>query len=192
MGINIEAVLEEVVNKIPPPKGDSAAPLRAMVFDSQYDSYRGVIVYIRLIDGEIRKDMDIFLMATGASYKVVEVGHMRATGLEPCDVLRAGEVGYFTASIKTVADTQVGDTVTETVRPTAKPLPGYRPARPMVFSGIYTADGTKLQPRDALESQAQRRRPSFEPESSGSGFRPLRFSASMEIIRAAGAENNLT
>ncbi|HHU22767.1 MAG TPA: elongation factor 4 [Clostridiales bacterium] len=198
MGINIEAVLEEVVNKIPPPKGDSAAPLRAMVFDSQYDSYRGVIVYIRLIDGEIRKDMDIFLMATGASYKVVEVGHMRATGLEPCDVLRAGEVGYFTASIKTVADTQVGDTVTETVRPTAKPLPGYRPARPMVFSGIYTADGTKFPNlRDALEKlKLNDAALSFEPESSaalGFGFRcGFLGLLHMEIIQERlERENNL-
>ncbi|MGI5936629.1 MAG: translation elongation factor 4 [Oscillospiraceae bacterium] len=176
MGINIEAVLEEIVTKIPPPKGDPSAPLRAMVFDSQYDSYRGVIVYIRLVDGEIRKDMDIFLMATGARYKVVEVGHMRATGLEPCDVLRAGDVGYFTASIKNVADTQVGDTVTEAERPTAEPLPGYRPARPMVFSGIYTADGSKFPNlRDALEKlKLNDAALTFEPESSaalGYGFR---------------------
>jgi len=176
MGINIEAVLEEIVTKVPPPKGDPKAPLRAMVFDSQYDSYKGVIVYIRLVDGEIRKDMDILLMATGARYKVVEVGHMRATGHEPCDVLRAGDVGYFTASIKNVADTQVGDTVTEADRPTAEPLPGYRPARPMVFSGIYTVDGSKFPNlRDALEKlKLNDAALTFEPESSaalGFGFR---------------------
>ena len=175
-GINIEAVLENIVNKIPSPKGDASAPLKALVFDSQYDSYRGVIVYIRLFEGRISPDMEITMMATKTKYKVVEVGHMRPMGFEPCDELCAGDVGYFTGSIKNVANTQVGDTVTGLERQTDTPLPGYRQAQPMVFSGIYTVDGAKYPDlRDALEKlKLNDAALSFEPESSaalGFGFR---------------------
>ena len=175
-GINIDSVLEEVVKKVPPPKGDASAPLRALIFDSQYDSYRGVIVYMRIMDGEIRKDMNVLMMASGAKYKVVEVGHLRPFGLEPCDSLRAGDVGYFTASIKNVTDTQVGDTVTGLENPAKEPVPGYRPAQPMVFSGIYPADGAEYPDlRDALEKlKLNDAALHFEPESSaalGFGFR---------------------
>ena len=175
-GVNIEAVLEDIVQNVPAPKGDKNAPLRALIFDSQYDSYRGVIVYIRVMEGMVRKDSEIKMMASGAVYKVVEAGHMRPMGLEPCEELTAGDVGYFTASIKNVADTQVGDTVTLAENPTDTPLPGYRPAQPMVFSGIYTADGAKYPDlRDALEKlKLNDAALSFEPESSvalGFGFR---------------------
>ena len=175
-GINIPAVLEEIVNGVPAPKGDPDAPLKALVFDSQYDSFRGVIVFMRIFDGRIRPDMEVKLMATGASYKVVEVGHMRPTRLEPCAELAAGDVGYFTASIKNVEDTRVGDTVTEAARPTAEPLPGYSPARPMVYCGIYTEDGSKYPDlREALEKlKLNDASLAFEPESSvalGFGFR---------------------
>lgn len=150
--INIDAVLEDVVNGVPAPKGDPNAPLKALIFDSQYDNYRGVIVFIRVFDGTIRKDSEILLMSTGAKYKVLEVGHLRPIGLDPCAELAAGDVGYFTASIKNVSDTHVGDTVTDAGKPTAEALPGYRPARPMVFCGIYTEDGSKYPDlRDALE-----------------------------------------
>ena len=142
-GINIPAVLEMIVEQVPPPSGDREAPLQALIFDSQYDSYRGVIVYTRIKQGTVRAGMDIRMMATGAQYKVVEVGTMSPRGLIPCDALGAGEVGYITASIKTVADTQVGDTITELSRPAAEPLPGYREVMPMVFSGVYPADGAK-------------------------------------------------
>ena len=175
-GINIRAVLEDVVQNTPAPKGDPNAPLRALIFDSQYDSYRGVIVYMRIFDGVIRKDMDILMMASGARYKVVEVGHLRPMGLDPCDALYAGEVGYFTASIKTVSDTEVGDTITGADNPAAEPMPGYRPAQPMVFSGVYTSDGAKYPDlRDALEKlKLNDAALTFEPESSaalGFGFR---------------------
>ena len=175
-GINIPAVLEEIVNGVPAPKGDPDAPLKALVFDSQYDSFRGVIVLMRIMDGRVRKDMEIKLMATGAVYKVVEVGHLRPTRLEPCEELAAGDVGYLTASIKNVADTRVGDTVTEAARPAAEPLPGYAPARPMVYCGIYTEDGSKYPDlRDALDKlKLNDASLSFEPESSvalGFGFR---------------------
>ena len=175
-GLNIDAVLEDIIANIPTPRGDSSAPLRALVFDSQYDSYRGVIVYMRIMDGEIRQDMNVRMMASGAEYKVVEVGHMRPMGLDPCESLSAGDVGYFTASIKNVADTRVGDTVTGADRPAADPLPGYRPVQPMVFSGIYTADGAKYPDlREALEKlKLNDASLSFEPESSvalGFGFR---------------------
>ncbi|MBR6950127.1 MAG: translation elongation factor 4 [Oscillospiraceae bacterium] len=175
-GINVEQVPEQIVSVIPPPRGDADAPLKALIFDSQYDSYRGVIVYMRVVDGVVRADMDIRMMATGAVYRVVEVGHMRPIGLEPCAVLSAGDVGYLTASIKNVADTRVGDTVTDDARPAAEPLPGYRPVQPMVFSGIYTSDGAKYPDlRDALEKlKLNDASLSFEPESSvalGFGFR---------------------
>ena len=175
-GINIPAVLEEIVKGVPAPKGDPEAPLKALVFDSQYDSFRGVIVLMRIVDGRVKKDMEIRLMATGAVYKVVEVGHLRPTRLEPCEELAAGDVGYLTASIKNVADTQVGDTVTEAARPAAEPLPGYAPARPMVYCGIYTEDGSKYPDlRDALDKlKLNDASLSYEPESSvalGFGFR---------------------
>ena len=175
-GVNIDAVLEDIVANVPAPDGDPDAPLKALIFDSQYDNYRGVIVFMRLIDGRIRRDSEILLMSTGAKYKVVEVGHLRPIGLEPCEELSAGDVGYFTASIKNVADTQVGDTVTDASRPTAQALPGYRPARPMVFCGIYTEDGSKYPDlRDALDKlKLNDASLSYEPESSvalGFGFR---------------------
>ena len=175
-GINIHAVLEMVVKGIPAPEGDRNAPLQALIFDSQYDSYRGVIVYTRIKQGTVRPGMDIKMMATGASYKVVEVGYMSPGGLKPKDALGAGEVGYITASIKTVSDTQVGDTITAADNPAPAPLPGYRPVQPMVYSGVYPADGAKYQDlRDALE-KLKLNDASFvyEPESSialGFGFR---------------------
>ena len=175
-GVNIQAVLDDIIQNVPAPKGDPDAPLKALVFDSQYDSYRGVIVLVRLKDGVLRQDMDVKFMATGATYKVVEVGHLLPTRLESCDALQAGEVGYFTASIKNVRDTRIGDTVTGAERPAAEPLPGYRPARSMVYCGIYTEDGSKYPDlRDALEKlQLNDASLSFEPESSvalGFGFR---------------------
>ena len=151
-GINIHSVLEMIVRDVPAPTGDREAPLQALIFDSQYDSYRGVIVYTRIKQGTVRPGQDIKLMASGAVYKVVEVGIMNPMGLIPKDALGAGEVGYITASIKTVADTQVGDTITTVENGAAKPLPGYRPVQPMVYSGVYPADGAKYQDlRDALE-----------------------------------------
>ncbi len=175
-GINIEAVLEDVVKNVPAPSGDPDAPLKALIFDSQYDNYRGVIVFMRVMDGKIRKDSEVLLLSTGAKYKVLEVGHLRPIGLEPCEELAAGDVGYFTASIKNVADTQVGDTVTEAARPAAEALPGYRPARPMVYCGIYTEDGSKYPDlREALDKlKLNDASLSYEPESSvalGFGFR---------------------
>ena len=175
-GVNIDAVLEDIVANVPAPSGDPAAPVKALIFDSQYDNYRGVIVFVRMVDGVIRRDTEILLMSTGAKYKVVEVGHMRPIGLDPCGELAAGDVGYFTASIKNVEDTRVGDTVTEANRPAAEALPGYRPARPMVYCGIYTEDGSKYPDlRDALEKlKLNDASLSFEPESSGAlgfGFR---------------------
>ena len=175
-GINVESVLEDIVQNIPAPDGDENAPLKALIFDSQYDPYRGVVVYMRVKEGSVRRDMEVKMMASGAVYKVVELGHMRPLGLEPCDELSAGDVGYLTASIKNVSDTAVGDTVTGVENPAAEPLAGYRPAQPMVFSGIYTADGAKYPDlRDALEKlKLNDAALSFEPESSaalGFGFR---------------------
>ena len=175
-GINVEAVPEYIVQHVPAPKGDAASPLKALIFDSQYDAYRGVIVLVRVVDGVIRRDTPIRLMATGAEYKVLEVGHLRPMGLDPCDELAAGDVGYFTASIKNVEDTRVGDTVTESVRPCAEALPGYRPARSMVYCGIYTEDGSKFPDlRDALDKlKLNDASLSYEPETSialGYGFR---------------------
>jgi len=175
-GINIRSVLEMIVQGIPAPTGNREAPLQALIFDSQYDSYRGVIVYTRIKQGTVRPGMDIKMMATGATYKVVEVGIMNPKGLIPVDALGAGEVGYITASIKTVADTQVGDTITGIDNPAKEPLPGYRPVQPMVYSGVYPADGAKYQDmRDALE-KLKLNDASFvyEPECSialGFGFR---------------------
>ena len=151
-GINIHAVLEDVVHNIPAPQGDREAPVQALIFDSQYDSYRGVIVYLRVKNGVLRPGMDIRMMATGAEYKIVEVGYLHPNGMIPADALGAGEVGYLTASIKTVADTRVGDTVTGVEDPCSEPLPGYKAVQPMVYSGVYPADGSKYGDlRDALE-----------------------------------------
>ena len=175
-GLNVEQVLEAVVRQIPPPKGDDGAPLQALIFDSYYDSYRGVIVYIRVMDGEVRAGDTIRMMATGAQFDVVEVGLMRPGRLEPCGVLQAGQVGYIAASIKTVSEARVGDTVTRADRPAAQPLPGYRKANPMVFCGIYPADGAHYQDlREALARlQLNDASLTFEPETSaalGFGFR---------------------
>ena len=175
-GINIHSVLEMIVKDVPAPKGDRSAPLQALIFDSQYDAYRGVIVYTRVKEGLVKPGMDIRMMATGATYKVVEVGTMSPLGLTPGSSLAAGEVGYITASIKTVSDTRVGDTITTVENPAAKPLPGYRQVQPMVYSGVYPADGAKYQDlRDALEKlKLNDASMSYEPESSialGFGFR---------------------
>jgi len=175
-GIGIEEVLERIVSDIPAPKGDPEAPLRALVFDSQYDSYKGVIVYIRIMEGSLRQDMEIKLMSTGVKYRVVEIGHMRPVGMDPCDVLTTGDVGYLTASIKNVGDTTVGDTVTGADVPAAEPLPGYKKVLSMVYSGLYTSDGAKFpELRDALEKlKLNDAALTYEPESSaalGFGFR---------------------
>ena len=175
-GINIEAVLEDIVQHLPCPQGDPKAPLQALIFDSYYDAYRGVIVYMRLKQGTLRPGMEVRMMATGATFKVLECGLMRPLGLEPAKQLEAGEVGYFTASIKDVHETQIGDTVTGAENPAAEPLPGYRKVRSMVYCGIYTEDGSKYPDlRDALEKlQLNDASLTFEPESSvalGFGFR---------------------
>ncbi|NLC78714.1 MAG: elongation factor 4 [Ruminococcaceae bacterium] len=175
-GENIEAVIEKLISEIPAPTGDENAPLKALIFDSVYDSYKGVIIYVRVMDGCIKTGDRIRLMQTGAEFDVVEVGHMRPASLDPCGELSAGEVGYITASIKTVRDTRVGDTVTGAVNPAAEPLPGYRKAIPMVFCGIYPADGARYGDlRDALDKlMLNDASLSFEPETSaalGFGFR---------------------
>ncbi len=175
-GENVGAVLEYIVNEIRPPQGDENAPLRALIFDSAYDSYRGVIVYVRIMDGRIKAGDTMRMMATGAEFTVVEVGYMRATSMEKAAELTAGEVGYITASIKTVGDARVGDTVTLANAPAQEPLPGYRKVNPMVFCGVYPADGADYEAlRDALEKlQLNDAALSFEPETSGAlgfGFR---------------------
>ena len=175
-GVNIDAVLEDIVANVPAPSGDPNAPLQALVFDSQYDPYVGVVVYFRIRQGTLRRGQTIRLMATGAQYTILECGYLKPLGNEPTDALQAGEVGYFTASIKTVKDTQVGDTVTDAENPAPEPLPGYRPAQSMVYCGIYTEDGSKYPDlRDALEKlQLNDASLTFEPESSvalGFGFR---------------------
>ncbi|MGI5971494.1 MAG: translation elongation factor 4, partial [Oscillospiraceae bacterium] len=177
LGINVEAVPEMIIKNVPAPRGNPDAPLRALIFDSQYDSYKGVIVFVRVFDGRIRPDDEIKMMNSKAVYRVVEAGYLRPIGMEPCkDGLRAGEVGYFTASIKNVHDTQVGDTVTGAENPASSPLPGYRKVQPMVFSGVYPANGAKYPDlRDALEKlRLNDASLTFEPESSSSlgfGFR---------------------
>ena len=175
-GINIDAVLEDIVQNLPCPQGDPNAPLQALIFDSYYDAYRGVIVYMRLKQGTIKPGMEVKMMATGATFKVLECGLMRPLGLEPAKQLEAGQVGYFTASIKDVHETQIGDTVTGVEHPASEPLPGYRKVRSMVYCGIYTEDGSKYPDlRDALEKlQLNDASLTFEPESSvalGFGFR---------------------
>ena len=176
MGINIPAVLEDIVQNVPAPTGDASAPLKALVFDSQYDPYVGVIVYFRVMEGTLKKGMNVKMMASGASYQVLDCGYLRPLGMDSCPQLTAGEVGWFTASIKNVKDTRVGDTITGTDQPAAEALPGYRPAQAMVYCGIYTQDGSKYPDlRDALEKlQLNDASLSFEPESSialGFGFR---------------------
>ena len=175
-GENIHAVLERIVSDIPAPSGEAESPLRALIFDSYYDSYKGVIVYVRVKEGTVRPGMQIRMMSTGAEFTVVECGVMGATTLVPRQELFAGQVGYLAASIKTVRDTAVGDTVTDAQNPAAEPLPGYRKVQPMVFSGIYPLDGAKYPDlRDALEKlQLNDASLSFEPETSvalGFGFR---------------------
>ena len=175
-GINIPAVLEDIVQNIPAPEGDPSAPLEALIFDSQYDPYQGVIVYFRVMNGTIKKGMNVKMMASGAAYQVLDCGYLRPLGMESSGQLTAGEVGWFTASIKNVKDTRVGDTITGVETPAAQPLPGYRPAQAMVYCGIYTEDGSKYPDlRDALEKlQLNDASLSFEPESSvalGFGFR---------------------
>ena len=175
-GINIPAVLETIVNGVPAPEGDPDAPLKALIFDSQYDPYVGVIVYFRVMEGTLRKGMNVKLMASDAEYQVLDCGYLRPLGMESCQELTPGEVGWFTASIKNVKDTQVGDTITGVEKATDEPLPGYRPAQAMVYCGIYTEDGSKYPDlRDALEKlQLNDASLSFEPESSialGFGFR---------------------
>ncbi len=176
MGTNVEEVLERVVTDIPCPKGDSESPLKALIFDCFYDSYKGVIIYVRVIDGEVKIGQTIRLMATGAEFTVVEAGYMGATELVNAGGLRAGEVGYITASIKSISDTKVGDTVTDADNPCAEALPGYREVNPMVFSGVYPADGARYGDlRDALDKlRLNDASLSFEPETSvalGFGFR---------------------
>ncbi|MDO4153730.1 MAG: translation elongation factor 4 [Clostridia bacterium] len=175
-GENVETVLEEIVRLVPPPENHDDKPLRALIFDSIYDSYRGVIVYVRVMDGAIKPGDIMRMMATGAEFTVVETGYMRATSLEPTKGLSSGEVGYITASIKTVSDARVGDTVTLANAPAAEPLPGYRKVNPMVFCGVYPADGADYENlREALEKlQLNDAALSFEPETSGAlgfGFR---------------------
>jgi len=175
-GIGIDEVLEAIVHKIPAPKGDPNAPLKALIFDSIYDSYKGVIVFCRLMDGKISKGTNVLMMATKASFEVVEVGTFGAGQFLPCDELSAGMVGYFTASIKNVRDTAVGDTVTEAKNPCKEPLPGYKKVLSMVYCGVYPADGAKYPDlRDALEKlQLNDASLNYEPETSialGFGFR---------------------
>ncbi len=175
-GLNIRDVMEQIVHLVPPPQGDAGAPLQALIFDSYYDSYRGAVAHVRLKNGTVHTGDVIHMMATGCDFTVVECGYMRATSFEPTGVLQAGDVGYITASIKEVKDARVGDTITLRDRPAEKSLPGYRAAQPMVFCGIYPADGAKYPDlRDALEKlQLNDAALSFEPETSvalGFGFR---------------------
>ena len=175
-GINIEAVLEEIVHKIPAPKGDPNAPLKALIFDSKYDSYRGVIVFCRIMEGTVKKGDTVRMMATGAVEEIVEVGYFGAGQFIACDELSAGMVGYITASIKNVRETRVGDTITDNNNPAAEPLPGYKKVNPMVYCGLYPADGAKYPDlRDALEKlQLNDASLQYEPETSialGFGFR---------------------
>ena len=175
-GLNIEDVLEQIVAKIPAPTGEPKAPLQALIFDSLYDSYKGVIVFCRIKEGTVKKGTSIQMMATGAKAEVVEVGYFGAGQFIPCEELSAGMVGYITASLKNVKDTRVGDTVTDANRPCKEPLPGYKKVQPMVYCGLYPADGAKYQDlRDALEKlQLNDAALQFEPETSialGFGFR---------------------
>ncbi|MGN0333250.1 MAG: translation elongation factor 4, partial [Lachnospiraceae bacterium] len=175
-GLNVEEVLEQIIEKIPAPTGDAKAPLQALIFDSIYDSYKGVIVFCRIKEGTVRKGTPILMMATGARAEVVEVGYFGAGQFIPCEELSAGMVGYITASIKNVKDTRVGDTITNAEKPCDEPLPGYKKVNPMVYCGMYPADGAKYPDlRDALEKlQLNDASLQFEPETSialGFGFR---------------------
>ena len=175
-GLNIEEVLEQIIEKIPAPSGDAKAPLKALIFDSVYDSYKGVIVFCRIKEGTIRKGTQMLMMATGARAEVVEVGYFGAGQFIPCEELSAGMVGYITASIKNVKDTRVGDTITNAQAPCSEPLPGYKKVNPMVYCGMYPADGAKYPDlRDALEKlQLNDASLQFEPETSvalGFGYR---------------------
>ncbi|MCQ2440650.1 MAG: translation elongation factor 4 [Clostridia bacterium] len=175
-GLNVEQVLEQIVKYIPAPKGERNAPFKALIFDSYYDPYKGVIVYFRVVSGKLKSGQRVKMMATGADFDTVEIGRKRATSLEPCDVLEAGEVGYLSASIKTVSEARVGDTITLTDSPASEPLSGYRSVKPVVFCGIYPADGAKYPDlREALEKlQLNDASLLFEPETStalGFGFR---------------------
>ena len=175
-GLNIRSVLESVIKHVPAPKGDASAPLKALVFDSYYDSYKGVVVYVRMFEGSLSVGQKVKMMHTGAEFEVVETGVLRPFGFQQRDSLYAGQVGYFTASIKNIADTEVGDTATDAENPAAEPLPGFKKSQPMVFSGIYPADGAKYGDlKDALEKLALNDSAFvFEPESSaalGFGFR---------------------
>ena len=175
-GLNVDQVLEEIVAKIPAPTGDPKAPLQALIFDSLYDAYKGVIVFCRIKEGTVKKGTPILMMATGAKAEVVEVGYFGAGQFIPCEELSAGMVGYITASLKNVKDTRVGDTVTNAAHPCAEPLPGYKKVNPMVYCGLYPADGAKYPDlRDALEKlQLNDASLQFEPETSialGFGFR---------------------
>lgn len=176
MGTNIRAVLEEVVKRIPPPTGDEDAPLKALIFDSYYDTYKGVVVYIRVMDGTVKIGDTIKMMSTDACYNVVEVGYMGPKTIIPCKVLSAGEVGYISASIRDIKETHVGDTITNAKNPTEKSLEGYKKVNPMVFSGVYPSDGAKyVELREALEKlQLNDASLTFEAETSlalGFGFR---------------------
>ena len=175
-GLNVEQVLHTVIDNVPPPKGDPNAPLQALIFDSYYDAYKGVVVYFRVVEGTIRKNSQIKLMATGATFDITEIGRKTPTDMTECDELFAGEVGYLTASIKNVSDTRVGDTITDNKNLASKPLPGYREVNPVVFCGIYPADGSKY--TDLKESLEKLKLNDasliYEPESSaalGFGFR---------------------
>ncbi len=175
-GINIQEVLDRIVSDVPAPKGDDNAPLKCLIFDSYYDSYLGVVVYVRVMDGTLRPGERIRMMNTGAEFDVVSVGYMSPFGLTQSDCIRAGEVGYITASIKSISDTRVGDTVTHAAKPTETPFPGFKKCIPMVFSGIYPADGAKYQDlKEAiLKLQLNDASLTFEPETSaalGFGFR---------------------
>ena len=176
MGLHIDDVLEDIVANVPAPQGDPNAPLQALIFDSQYDPYLGVVVLFCIKQGTIRRGQTVRMMASGAEYTILECGYLKPIGNEPCEVLHAGEVGYFTASIKNVKDTRVGDTITDAQNPAAAPLPGYRGVQSMVYCGVYTEDGSKYPDlRDALEKlQLNDAALTFEPESSvalGFGFR---------------------
>ena len=175
-GLNVEEVLELIVKGVPAPKGDRSEPLKALIFDSYYDAYKGVIVYFRVVSGKIKTGDTVRMMATGADFDVVEIGRKRATDLEPCECLEAGEVGYLAASIKTVSEARVGDTITLTENPASEALPGYKNVKPVVFCGIYPADGAKYPDlREALEKlQLNDASLLFEAETStalGFGFR---------------------
>ncbi len=176
LGTNIGQVMEQIVKNIPPPKGDENAPLRALIFDSYYDAYKGAVAHVRIMDGTVKPGDGIRMMSAGGEFTVAECGYMRATRFEPSDCLRAGEVGVLSASIKEVREARAGDTITLSANPAKEPLPGYRPAQPMVFCGLYPADGAKYPDlRDALEKlQLNDAALSFEPETSaalGFGFR---------------------